>query len=343
MSAAEAVAAEAERLVFHDSPAAALAALAPLDLLALASADPVAVARATWVRGVALGASGQYGSALAELLPPAAELPERTSGVAAGASTSASGAADPALRWRAAAAVAAASLYRQIGLFADALAWDSRAAAATAGRPQCVGVRFEAVLGTAADAVGAGSLEVARDRLAAAGELLDALPTTAWREQVRYGWVACEVALLGGDAVDAVAAAEAAATTAAKHGARRHLAKSTLFLAVARQTAAEAAAAPSEEPAPGADGSTGDAFTSPRELLVSAAALAEEVGAHPLVWVAGRLAAQWLADADADAARYWHRAAGSAVRSIVADLPPDLRAVLSKREDAAEFLTRPRG
>lgn len=319
MGDAAAAVAEAERSVFGDSPAVALDSLAALDAVGLAATDPALAARAEWVRGVALGAGGRYGSALAVLLPLASALPV--------------GAPPPApalLRWHAAAAVAAASIYRQLGLFADALAWDTRAQGVTIGRADCAGVRFEAVLGTAADAVGTGSIDAARTRLAAATELLEALPATAWRERVRFGWVACEVALLGGDPPAAAAAAGSAAAIATAHGARRHLAKSSLFEAVAGRLVAGAAADRA-------------AAAAAEALLVSAAELAEEVGALPLVWVAGRICGQWLAASDPAAAARWHGAAGEAVWTIAADLPPDLRMVLSRREDAAELLAGPRG
>jgi hypothetical protein len=88
------------------------------------------------------------------------------------------------------------------------------------------GARADALLGLAADAVGAGRLVEAR-RLHARVE------PRGWRSRVRHQWLAAEIALAGGHAEQAVRPAEVAAATAREAGATRHILKSDLVLGTA--------------------------------------------------------------------------------------------------------------
>ncbi|WP_147455291.1 hypothetical protein [Saccharothrix australiensis] len=88
------------------------------------------------------------------------------------------------------------------------------------------GARADALLGLAADALGAGRLVEAR-RLHARVE------ARSWRTAVRAHWVAAEIELASGHAERAVAPAEAAAARAEAAGALRHILKSRLVLGTA--------------------------------------------------------------------------------------------------------------
>jgi hypothetical protein len=90
------------------------------------------------------------------------------------------------------------------------------------------GALADALLGLAADSVGAGRAAVAR-RFAS-----EAKPhAKSWRTQVRAGWVTAEIELVDGRPAAAVPPAETALRIATASGACRHMVKSGLVLAAA--------------------------------------------------------------------------------------------------------------
>ncbi|WP_447004462.1 hypothetical protein ACRAKI_33365 [Saccharothrix isguenensis] len=131
-----------------------------------------------------------------------------------------------------------ASHRRQLGGHAAARALDGRALAMVVAAEgggggggdgddvDLEGARVDALLGLAADAVGAG-------RLAEARRLHARVEPRGWRSRVRHQWLAAEIALAGGHAERAVRPAEVAAATAREAGATRHILKSDLVLGTA--------------------------------------------------------------------------------------------------------------
>jgi hypothetical protein len=80
------------------------------------------------------------------------------------------------------------------------------------------------------------------DRRTAAARLSSAsreAPRGDWRLRARTGWVACELALLAGSPERAATHARASLVASRAAGARRHEAKSLLFLGVALQAAGD--------------------------------------------------------------------------------------------------------
>ncbi len=88
------------------------------------------------------------------------------------------------------------------------------------------GARSDALLGLAADSLGAQRLDEAR-------RLLARVETASWRSEVRRGWVTAEVELASGQAPAAVAPAEQAYGVATSRKALRHELKSALVLGTA--------------------------------------------------------------------------------------------------------------
>ncbi len=262
---------------FHGSPAASVPLL---------SADPSP--RASWLVGAALGALGRYGEArdvlTGQLNGPYGSL----------------------------AASTLASHYRQLGRHDVAPRWDERALESAADDDSA----FDARLGLAADAVGAGDLPAARTRLAATAAGGD------WRRQVRIGWVETEVGLLAGDPDAAVRAAEAGLATAEEAAAPRHIAKCLLFLGVSQRVAA------------GMSERTRSA--SAEATLRRAATAAELVRATPLTWVIEYVLGQCVTD-PADA-RTHARAAAAAVAAIGAGLPDPDKSRWFGRADIASIV-----
>ncbi|WP_106616777.1 hypothetical protein [Saccharothrix carnea] len=129
-----------------------------------------------------------------------------------------------------------ASHRRQLGGHAAARVLDGRALAMvpedrdSGGQDpddvDVAGARADALLGLAADAVGAGRLVEAR-------RLHARVRPHGWRSRVRHQWLAAEIALAGGHAGQAVHPAEVAAATAREAGATRHILKSDLVLGTA--------------------------------------------------------------------------------------------------------------
>jgi hypothetical protein len=197
--------------------------------------------RAGWLRGVALLATGRYGDAEVALEP-----------------------------WleSSLAASAHASGLRQRNRHAEALVHDEAALAAAGDDLEA---RSDALVGLTADAIGVGDAGTAARRLAE----LAKLPDIGWRSAVRRQWVACELALLKGRPADAVAAGRTALRYAEWAQARRHIAKSLLFLGVSVREVAR--------------GRGVDAiFSAAMGILRRGERVAAEVGAVPLQKVANQ-------------------------------------------------------
>lgn len=187
------------------------------------AAAATGAARERWLAAVVLGGCGHYAAA-ATVLARLVHHPDRVLASLAASTL--------------------ASHRRQLGGHAAARVLDARALAIVSPRgdsgPEGVGpeegidpegvdsagARTDALLGLAADAIGAGRPEEAR-RLHAAVE------PQGWRARVRYGWLSAEIALASGHASEAVAPAESAARVARAAGALRHSLKSHLVLGTA--------------------------------------------------------------------------------------------------------------
>jgi hypothetical protein len=187
------------------------------DLLAAAFGDqpgrwplPVAITpHRHWLRAVAAGGQGRYGSAYADL---AALIRATSSGRLASLAHSAQ-----------------ASFLRQLGWHGLARGWDGRALALADDDPEAAG---DALTGLAADALGVGRLAASATLLARAERFVARAPH---RVAVRGAWVAAELAMAGGEGRVAVRNAEVAVELAANtlEGAARHQAKSQVVLAAA--------------------------------------------------------------------------------------------------------------
>jgi tetratricopeptide (TPR) repeat protein len=291
----------AEREFFHGSPQASVP-------LFRAAAD--AHSRARWLLGAALGALGRYGDAR-DVLSGALRGP-----------------------YASLAASTLASHYRQLGRHDEAPRWDERAMELAGGDADAL---FDARLGLAADAVGAGDLPLARARLDAvlgaapravtrrvASQAEAGQPRAArtWRERVRVGWVETEVALLAGDPSTAVRAARAGLAVAERAGAPRHIAKCLLFLGVSQRVVESMAERVSPQSA--------------EQTLTRAADVAREAGATPLTWVIEHMLAQ--CGGDPAVVRRHRLAAAEAVQAIGAGLPDTDKSAWFVRLDIAEIV-----
>ncbi len=292
-----------ERAAFHGRPAAGVAALEQAFGLARAEGRDVEATAAAWLLGVALGASGRLGSALAVLEPlagqqvggPVGDSPERRLFAALASAT-------------------VASLYRQLGRHASAAVIDEAGLALTDGTGEAA---FDCLLGLAADAVGQGDAEGAQARLAEASALAKGREDW-WRQRVRQSWVEAELALLRGDPAHAIEAASSAVHRAEASGAPRHVAKSLLFLGVAQVQAGE--------------------LTEAEGTLRRASTLAESLGTLPLLWPARALLGALLeTSAPAESAKSLSAARG-AVIAMADDLPEELRTVWLDRPDITALL-----
>jgi tetratricopeptide (TPR) repeat protein len=291
-----------ERAAFHGRPASGVPPLQQAVEAAHESGRDDEATAAAWLLGVALGASGRYGSALAVLEP----LAERA-------------AVDhPARRLFASlAASTAASVHRQLGRHAAARELDEQAEALATSAGGAAEALFDARLGLAADAVGLGDAQTAKARLDQATALLEGR-SDWWRQRVRVLWVRAEVALLTGDPAAAVKAAETAVTLAEGSGAPRHVAKSLLFLGVAQVQGGD-----------------------PTEAAVTlrrAATLSESLGCLPLVWPSRAVLGALLDGLEPQESARSLAAARSTVISIADDLPEDLRGDWLSRPDVAALL-----
>ncbi|WP_077099474.1 hypothetical protein [Mycobacterium terramassiliense] len=162
-----------------------------------------------WLRAVAAGGQGRYGSAYRDLAVLRRSV---TDG-----------------RWVSLAHSTQGSFLRQLGWHTLARGWDGRAMALAGGDPEA---RADALIGLAADALGIGRFAAAATLLRrvelAPGAVPDRLP-------VRRGWVAAELAMASGDGASAVRHAEEAVELAGAMGpaSARHRVKSDVVLAAA--------------------------------------------------------------------------------------------------------------
>ncbi|MDT5013170.1 MAG: hypothetical protein QOH57_4787 [Mycobacterium sp.] len=162
-----------------------------------------------WLRAVAAGGQGRYGSATAEL----AVLRRETGGGAlASLALSTQG-----------------SFLRQLGGHDAARAWDGRALRLADSDVQAT---VDALLGLAADALGVGRFATSAALLERAQTDLDGESTPA-RLPIRSQWVAAELAMSRGDGAAAVTHAEQAAELAGRHESVRHQVKSQVVRAAA--------------------------------------------------------------------------------------------------------------
>ena len=284
-----------ERAAFHGPPASAVESLTQAATQARAENRAAEATAAGWLLGVALSASGRYGSALAVLDP--------LIGAAA-----APGAAAESRLFGSLAAATAASVHRGLGRHRDARAYDENGLALADEQAEAL---FDCRLGLASDAVGLGDgAEAARCLREAASLVHDR--DEWWRQRVRLDWVRAEVALLEERAPDAIAAAAAAVAHAESARAPRHVAKGLLFQGVAQLEAGHAEAT---------------------DTLRRAATLAESLGALPVTWPARALLAALLAERAPQQSRASLESARAAVRAIAEDLPPALRAEWLARPD----------
>jgi hypothetical protein len=162
-----------------------------------------------WLRAVAAGGQGRYGSAYADL--------------------DALLRATPSGRLASRAQSARASFLRQLGWHGLARGWDGRALALAGDDPEAAS---DALTGLAADALGVGRLAASAALLARAEPFVTRAPH---RVAVRRAWVGAELAMAGGEGSVAVRNAEVAVELAAGtlDGAARHRAKSQVVLAAA--------------------------------------------------------------------------------------------------------------
>ena len=171
--------------------------------------------RQQWLRAVAAGGQGRYGSARSDL---AALLRAAPMGHLASLAHSAQ-----------------ASFLRQLGWHSLARGWDGRALALAGGDPEAAA---DALTGLAADALGVGRLAAAATLLRRVDPIVAEAPH---RLAVRRAWVAAELAMAGGEGAIAVRNAEVAVELAAGHRqlSVRHRAKSDVVLAAALCSAGE--------------------------------------------------------------------------------------------------------
>jgi hypothetical protein len=164
--------------------------------------------RELWLRAVAAGGQGRYGSATADLTALRRQVP---AGPLASLAHSTQ-----------------ASFIRQLGGHEDARRWDGRALVLAEADPEA---RVDALLGLAADALGMG-------RFASSAALLDRAResperSTAVRLLLRRQWVAAELEMVRGNGSEAVTHAERAVELAAGHPSARHRVKTQMVFAAA--------------------------------------------------------------------------------------------------------------
>jgi hypothetical protein len=169
-------------------------------------------------------------------------------------------------------AVTLGSVLRQTGRHGEARTVERAALASAPGGA----ARVHLLIGLAADAVGLGELPqvdtvLRRLRPPVAG---------GWRAAVRLRWVRCERDLLAGRPAAAAVHARRALAIADRARARRHVAKSKLFLGVALLEAAGRDRSPARSAARANEA---------RRALRSARSSALTLGARPIVDVVQRL------------------------------------------------------
>jgi hypothetical protein len=157
-----------------------------------------------WLRAVAAGGQGHYGSAMTDL----AGLVRRGGPLVSLAHST------------------RASFLRQLGWHDRARRWDGLAMAVAGSDAEAAA---DALIGLAADALGVGRFAASAAALERAGEMLTTdLPP---RLPVRLAWVSAELAMVTGDGATAVSHAERAIELAAALGSARHAVKSAMVLA----------------------------------------------------------------------------------------------------------------
>jgi hypothetical protein len=164
-----------------------------------------------WLRAVASGGQGRYGSAYRDLAVLRRSV--------------------PAGRLISLAHSTQGSFLRQLGWHAQARRWDGRALALAGTDPEA---SADALIGLAADALGVGRFAVAATLLARADSVL-APAQVPNRLAVRRAWVAAELAMASGDGATAVHHAEQAVALARAMAvaSTRHRVKSDVVLAAA--------------------------------------------------------------------------------------------------------------
>ncbi|OBI27345.1 hypothetical protein A5709_05415 [Mycobacterium sp. E1386] len=167
-----------------------------------------------WLRAVAAGGQGRYGSAYRDLAALRREAP---AGRLASLAHSTQG-----------------SFLRQLGWHTLARGWDGRALALAGRDDGTAEARVDALIGLAADALGVGRFAAAAALLGRADSELDAGPVPE-RQPVRRGWVAAELAMARGDGETAVRHANEAVELAGAMAvpSARHAVKSEVVLAAA--------------------------------------------------------------------------------------------------------------
>ncbi|WP_108637867.1 hypothetical protein [Mycobacterium rhizamassiliense] len=157
-----------------------------------------------WLRAVAAGGQGRYGSAYRDL----AEV-RRGGGIGRLVSLAYS---------------THGSFLRQLGWHALARGWDGRALALAGTDAEACA---DALVGLAADALGIGRFAAAHTLLARADSVLQSAPE---RLAVRRQWVGAELAMFTGDgpaavghALEALALAEAMDVASVRHGVKSHV------------------------------------------------------------------------------------------------------------------------
>jgi hypothetical protein len=200
------------------------------------------IATEPWERAFVACAQGSFEVALALALPLTASMVDD-------------------VRFRA--RVTAGSAMRQLGRYADA-----RAIELIEDLSEPI-QRAHLLISHAADAVGERQLDVARDTLARARSLAshEASSVESRRAHVRSGWVAAEIALSAGDPADALV--ELASVGPIAKGWPRHVAKTSLFTAVALRE-------------------LGRRFEA-RDAVNEAIAIAGPIGAVPIAVIARRI------------------------------------------------------
>jgi hypothetical protein len=168
-----------------------------------------------WLRAVASGGQGRYGSAYGDLAALRRSV--------------------PAGRLVSLAHSTQGSLLRQLGWHMLARGWDGRALALAGTDPEA---RVDALIGLAADALGVGRFAAAATLLTRADAALEPaeLPDhVADRLAVRRRWVAAELAMAAGEGAIAVRHAEEAVELAQAMvvASARHRVKSNVVLAAA--------------------------------------------------------------------------------------------------------------
>lgn len=247
---------------------------------------------AAWKRAWLLTAAGRYGEALSAC----AEAAE----------------GDAVLQ--SSALMTEAMLYRQVSLHQRAEEADDEALAILRrARARCAPLRAAIRIGQVADAVGLHAertalsrrLQVASASVSAAG---------SWRQGVRLTWVRGEVLMVRGSWTRASRVFASGARIASDQGARRHHAKSLIFLAASLA----------------ANGDHDEA----RRIAERGLQLAARCGASPLIWPAELI----LAEVDADGVEAHLARARQFASGVLDTLPPHLKAEALLRPPASWLL-----